>query len=525
METRIWISQGTNFLFPEREPGILPDTSDSAICFSGGGMRALTATMGQLRGLDRIEVMSRIRYLSSVSGGARAAIVYTYYRRGATDDAQLLGPITRPEDITLCSLSDLNPGNLGVLATKDPTQTMFLLSNQGVPSDQLWAQAAGLNYLASFGLYDPYDSAYFSLDERSIGAIKRRNPELAGATFYPVRTGVSRPYLVVQAVFVVPTALSPYRQAPLVNLEFTPLYGGSPYSMDVRYEALSGEQRTINIGGGYIEPIALGSDAPATAPRQGLVRVEAPARQLTLADVSGTATASYSALNNNFLGAFSPQWPYWPVREGGIAETIAFNFGDGGNLEDYGLISMLRRKVSRIAVFINTDTELNLDYDPSTPPTFEDIDPNLPPLFGYPNVYLPSNQVFARSEFAPLVRALQAAKRSGRTVMATTELESLDNEWWGLRAGHRATICWVYNDRVADWERLIPSETGIPAAIEAGNGPQPCGPFRYFPHYRVTGQNSPGSLALTPQQVNLLADLSCWNIVENAASFHSLFEA
>jgi hypothetical protein len=518
LRTHLWRDNGTHLVFPEQERHIRWDTANSAICFSGGGMVSLSATMGQLRGLHALGLIPRIRYLSSVSGGARAAIAFTYYRSGARDDAEFLGPVTPPEQISFAGLRELPSTCLGHLGTKDPTVTMFLLSGEGVAGDQLWLQAAGLNYLAPFGLYDPAEPGRFSFDAATVTSIKANNPALAGATFYTVRDPQTRPYLIAETIFVCPTAASPFRTYRLVNCEVTPLYVGNPFALSVTYDPLSAPPVTARVGGGYIEPFAFGS------PRlehfaDGVAAVVAPPRPYSLADVSGTATASFSADAHNFFGVLSPKWHYWPPGAGDRTDGQSFNFGDGGNLEDYGLISVLLRKVRTAAVFINTSVKINPDYDPETPPTLDDIDPNLPTLFGYPNEFSPSNQVFEKAAFAPLVRALQAARRAGRSVIAKSDLKTVANDWWGLDGEHQVSILWVYNERVLDWEQRIPAASGVPAAIEAGNAATPDGPFVSFPNFQVAGQNAPGSIALTPEQINLLADVACWNITANADLF------
>ena len=519
LHTRVWASEGSRLTFPEMEPGVLPPKRNSAICFSGGGMVSLAATVGQLRGLAHLGLLGEVRYMSAVSGGARAAITYAYYRRGPANDEELLGPITPPAVLDFVRLRRLERGNLGFLATRDPTATMIRLVSKHVPSEQLWNRAAGLEYLEPYGLYDATEPACFSLDERTVDEVKSRNSALATSPFYIVRSSPPRPYLVVQASFLVPTALSPYKRARPVACEFTPLYVGDPFATNVNYESETGEKETVLVGGGYVEPFAFGSAAPSAPVEEGTVGVEPPPQRFTLADVSGATTASFAVARNNYWGSLSPQWLYWPVTPDGNVPTTRFNFGDGGAVERYGLISMLRRGVENLVVFINTGTRLRIDYDPSGPPGADDIEPNLPSLFGVPNSFSPYNRVFDSTEFAPLVRALQSARRAGKTVVARTELVTVHNEWWGLEGGHHVQILWVYNERVPDWERHIRKQTGIPTAIDAGNERLASGPFRRFPNYLVYGQNTPGSVALTREQINLLADLSCWNVTSNAKTF------
>lgn len=485
-------------------------------------MPALSATMGQLRALRELGLLARIRYLSSVSGGARAAVAFTYFCSGARSDAEFLGPVTPPERISFPRLAELGAGCVGRLATRDPTEAMFLLSCRGVPLDRLWNTAAGIEYLAPFGLYDPDDRAFFSYDAASVARIKGRNPSLSGATFHTVRTEEPRPYLIALTSFLAPVTASPFAGYQLVNCENTPLYVGNLHPLRVTYQSAWGGSVDADVGGGYVEPFAFGSPALESIVSDDVVAVEAPEVPYTLADVSGTATESFSVANNNLFGGVSANYPYWPPNARAPAFGTAFRFGDGGFLDNYGLISVLLRNVRNVAVFINTATRLNLAYDPVAPPGLADIDPALPALFGYPNMYAAHNQVFERSAYAGVVRALQAARGEGRSVITTSELNVLRNDWWGVAAGGPVTITWIYSDRVPEWERRIPIGSGVPRAIKTGNASVPYGPFAHFPNYPVSGQNAPGSLRLTSEQINLAADLGCWNVLEHASIFRAL---
>ena len=48
-----------------------PDTPGNVgVCLSGGGSRALSAGMGQLRGLSYLNLLGQVKALSTVSGGS-----------------------------------------------------------------------------------------------------------------------------------------------------------------------------------------------------------------------------------------------------------------------------------------------------------------------------------------------------------------------------------------------------------------------------------------------------------------------
>eukprot|EP00947_MAST-08B_sp_MAST-8B-sp1_P002001 g2001.t1 len=84
------------------------------VAFTGGGTRAMTCAMGQLRGLIELDLLRHVRYISGISGGSWATHVFSYYQRGtpgvATNDSQLLGPIIPPEEmISLDVLKPMDP--------------------------------------------------------------------------------------------------------------------------------------------------------------------------------------------------------------------------------------------------------------------------------------------------------------------------------------------------------------------------------------------------------------------------------
>ena len=134
-----WTSEGTNYSFAKRESDAVPGGGHTGVCFSGGGMRALTAAMGQLRALTSLELVDKIGYISCVSGGSWASTAYTYYREGSASDEEFLGPITAPQNITMAGLGRLEKGCLGYTATQSLRDAILeLLHNKKVPKDDVW---------------------------------------------------------------------------------------------------------------------------------------------------------------------------------------------------------------------------------------------------------------------------------------------------------------------------------------------------------------------------------------------------
>lgn len=481
---------------------------------------------------------------------------------------------------------------------------------ENIPWDQLWIAAVGKTYFQPFGLfelYNPFDPSslrqqpFFSLDKTTVAEIKDRNPDnpdVTGATFETVRAepeAFRRPYLVINACLLGPSKLAPYNLAgPLgpVVMEYTPLYVGSAFSP--RDGSLDYRGTELRVGGGFIEPFAFGgqksNDPPAPCgpgSDDSCVAVPTPPDPFTLVDASGTSSSAFAGIIvQNFhqlvsnlkvswwkkalldrlvdwlkpveddLRKLAPEAPYWPPTQSNDQDARRFDFGDGGVLENYGLISLMRRKVKNIVVFINTPVKLNVDYDPSDPENSEGLDGNLPPLFGYAistkGFFSQNNQVFPKSEFAEVYKKLKNAKEAGKSVIAKCVHTIAKNDWWGIEGveldsegniplgaiitmEQQVTVLWVYNDRVKEWEDKLTQTTfnaggdlgqiTLKEAIEKGNQTDPEGPFQLFPNYKTMGQNEEYEFVeLTPMQVNLLADLSCWNVTNSEEEFKTLLD-
>jgi len=72
-------------------------------------------------------------------------------------------------------------------------------------------------------------------------------------------------------------------------------------------------------------------------------------------------------------------------------------------------------------------------------------------------------------------------------------------------------VLWVHNNRVDDWQLKI-KDPGICSDLADGQVHQ-SGPLANFPNYNTVTQ-----LCLGPESVNMLAQLSAWNVQQLAAT-------
>ena len=532
IHVKVWPNQGTQYQFPERQTTdpllYQPVTGKTGICFSGGGTRALSATAGQLRGLIASGLLKDVDYISCVSGGSWACTAFTYYRAGAANDAQFLGPAIEPEKITMENLNELDVHALGYTATADFKQPFIGdIFNSKAAVDTAWIRAVGQTFFESFGLYDPDNPSYFSLNKKTVNDIKTRNPSLAAAPFHIVRNKsgeVKRPYLVINSCVIWP--VDDKKEENTVSFEYTPLYVGSAYNLTLTRPRAFKPALSREVGGGLYESFAMGSTAPANFDLpEGSAHVLEPGVPFTLVDASGASSSAFARALDRYTAVLSPHSNTWSIKDATPGETWFDAFGDGANVENYGLISLMRRELDRIVVFVNTPVKLDMAYDPGDgnsvlPPEDGQIDSNLPPFFGVsqtkkgkPDNPYPNNQVFSSSDYPAVVKGLQAARRSGGPVTVTTDLVTRENLWWGIPAGQKMKITWVYLDRTARWEDQL--DPAIENEITNGNAAKPTGPFLRFPNYKTFGEDKGKLVSMTKPEVNLLGHLAYWTVMNS----------
>ena len=510
LEARVWPTTSSGLVYPEYQDR-RPSTG---VCFSGGGTRSYAATIGQLRGLAETGLLDQIGYVSAVSGGAWAATAHTYYAGSGQTSVEILGAVGKPEELDTATLSRLSESELGTAATRDFRKTLMSLhQSPEVPAERIWVQAIGETFLAPFGLFEVERPRAFTLDSVSAEDIRRRNPAIG--PLHQVRNGRDAPYLITHATLNWP--LDGDSSAWKVGFEYSSLYCGSPV-----LHRLESKGQSVSIGGGLVESCAFGCDPPS-APIDAAGRVTVEQDELfTLADVLGATSAFRTADRDR---RFYPHVQCWPVTTAS-AGAGRYLFSDGGDLENFGIIPLLRRKVSSIVVFVNTVWPLSLAINPDAgwpvDPTPETrvMDPFIAPLFGAPNPSFPKNRVFLESDFPLLHRKLQEAKRSGSVVAATMTHQVQENAWWGIAGGWDVRVCWVYNERVPEWEARLPLDTQ--RCIQGSLSIADSGLLNNFPHYRTQGQNPGALIRLTPTQVNLLSHLGCWTVVRCADKLNDL---
>ncbi len=542
---KVWPMPAGATNFPEQSLSDWPpqNTSDTGVCFSGGGARAMSAAMGQMRGLRELGLLSQARYMSCVSGGSWAGTIYTFAPT-TTDDTTLLGDYLAPSSIVqksqvtkaLNALCMCNPLTLGLYKA--------LMQFYHVVSDNtLWLRAIGHRFLEPFGKSSSQKGLNnelkgFTWNQETLASVLKRNASSFNKdSFYTVeeRSGVARrPFLIDMVTLIWKPSALPFTHEYLLPVECTPYYSGIPGHYNYTYDGYK-----LDIGGGFVESFAFGKTLYQHQPASADSVWTNMGRPFLLSDMTGTSSSFFAAgaAKADIAKYWAPVYNYYPIPQTEstpVGEYEQFT-GDGGNLDNCGILPMLLRQLKNIIVFANSDQQTGYSEIHGVPIVADMI----PPLFGYKPyselwgyVHYGSKssdgwailKVFESSQFLPLINKLYKAFQNGQTAMwKQTMVIAADNKLNIPHTTYSPNVLWVYNNPVKQWSDAIASAD---VRADVVHGTQGHGPLAYFPNYSTAFEDvhfwHPSSwkkLAdMDAYQISMLANLSHWNVTSTTES-------
>jgi hypothetical protein len=364
--------------------------------------------------------------------------------------------------------------------------------------DESYAASLGDIFLRPFGLADR--KKLFSFHQAAVdAAVKLNEGKLSASDFLLPQK--DRPYLIVGTTLI--GKAHPARRANYFPVELTPLYSGLINSVpDPGHPSRS-------FGGGFVESYAFDSKIrlPQTQADVKTVDIGIPHFRFTLSDViAASGAAPQSFLSSHFIDIIGfPEFRQWPIDASNTArETL---FGDGGHLENLGIMPLLRRQVPNILAFMNTSTPFDAAADAKK---VDPLDDTIVRLFRAPaksdgmGSYTESIVIDHGDEkLDELLDAYRRARENGQPLVHCDRYDINANEKYAVRP-YKASICFVYVDAPASWARKLDTIHNRKLR-KLVNGS--------FPYFRTFFQRGTQVLRLRAADVNALSNLTAWTVI------------
>lgn len=500
-------------------------TSDETcgICFSGGGTRSCAATIGYLRGLRRLGLLSNIDYITGVSGGSWAVALYKFARPSIGEDT-LLDVARDLIPASAAALDRATPNSMGSVLTEPFLANLIrVMKDNATTPGLVWQKAVYETYLKAL-LPAGADRKSFTLSTGARDTILSQVPGLCGDDFIVARA--TRPFPIICISTISPPA-GASRSEDFVAIDVTPLGVGSTCSRRVIYNS-----ETDVSYGGFVEPYLFGSHVFSN----GAFLVSKPLFSIAAAcGASSMAMAAPVMTHGKLVSAavsrFVPHvhvssspchmptddaTPPKTSRNDADISTTEMLVGDGGFCDNSGLLTLLARRVSRIVVFVNSLDPYIRGATAYQPP--EKIDSTFRLLFEgdsvartQPMATRNHNIVFDYVSYLQIVAQFHAcfdhrvhnmpAGCCARPLHARlTDVRVKPNSFWNIDSYVVKSVCFVLLQEPIAWYHAVPNR-GASA-------------FKHFPHYKTIANNKFKLLQLTTAQVNMLSDLAAY-IVES----------
>lgn len=441
------------------------------LALSGGGARSASSCMGVLRALDHIGVLRHIRAISSVSGGSWFSVPFTFLPERFDERAFLGEFVEDPGELRFCEgeaptdLRTLQPGNFGVPLSKFGMSLAGIIGGalsdhkEGVSPSRLWTREIGEQLLAPFDLArfeGPLPADCFAANRAMASSIAMANPDLPEPYVVRESEAMPRPYLVVNGAMRVRGFEGEDVLAPV---HFTPYFSGV---MGTKVGTLGDDE----VGGGGVSSYAFGGQWLRGGRDRPELEIEAP---LALSDIAGISSAAYSdGLLDRGVTDMSPALIYASPRWSSPSGAHA-TFADAGSLENTAVANLLAYEdIDSVIAVVNAPEPVRRRFGKLS------FDRQVAALFGYQEFEMGEgfkrygepgpgpadyafNQVFSdvNGEFHDLVEAFGALLDADEPMLVEQELELVDNPHFGVKAGRRVRVLWVYLNPCRRWNQQL----------------------------------------------------------------------
>mmetsp|Transcript_600 Transcript_600/g.1005 ORF Transcript_600/g.1005 Transcript_600/m.1005 type:complete len:569 (-) Transcript_600:37-1743(-) len=544
IDCEIWIHSDTHsFQYPENNHTDIILKENFGIALSGGGFRACTLALGGIRALYQMKILSRAKYISSNSGGSWLNGPLCYSKLPLNE---FLGAYIPPHECFLHHLMKTPNYQHGKCLTTGRNAHTFireilkggsLAISSRIEQDlrDFWSQAVGAIFFRQYDLDNHHDLPSLP------GAMEERLRQRCGLNdshrVSTCRSMSEVPYPIINASVFTGT------EKGFCPLEFTPLYYGSPCRCDVKEK-----NKTFDYGGYYIEPSGFIHDLDEdqlTELKQSIqpyldsgeqsfvLRIPRPPNVISVSEQAGISSTAIAQRLADDLSDDMYQYLDFPMHmcfNPRTSETHPLRIADGGATDNSGILSLLRRKTSKIIAIYAMNVSIMADLDHSD--AYYSSFGNIAALFGRSHYRGGTNRdgvsdsvfnemrcVFPREDYDVLLRGLQSRVKNDKPATFLIHTKVLPNQHICVPGNHNVSILFVVNHVSPCWENSLPqcirnrwkndeekSSSFIQFLERIGLLKSNLKGFPYIPLQEFDYQ---------PVLVNLMSQLTTWQLMES----------
>lgn len=497
----VWNINNKDFVFPESEHTQFSEKEDIGIALPGGGVRSCAYSLGVLRGLHKLNVLQKTKYLTSVSGSSWLNTIYSYQTLYSNEE--LLGEYIPPTELTYNKLSTIQTSHEFANVLHDFTVIPDIINNFVLTkivtaieniiglndkTDDLLSRCFGEAFFAKYELNDFITIPTFKDNTQSkYSPVRKLRPDVP----FPIILGTA----LIQDTEI---------KSPI---EFTSLYYG-----------INTVNPDIKGSGIYVEPTGF---------------LTFTKKDVKIDTSNYTFNTSVKACTNNIISILksaSISSNYEPLLIGSpnslydFFELPQMNYFDQDIIladgvvigDNSGLTSLLKRKVKNIILVLsfNSSDDSSLDNK-----YFFENNSDLIQMFKDSNPY----QIFKSSYYPELMASFNLLNDEKKPLIVKMDIEVVPNTKYGIvikdSDKYIPTITFIHPSR-NEWLDLIPkdskeyidSDTSILKSklsyLSATNATFINYPFTSFFH-----------LNMSTEYINAMSQNAAYDVISNSELF------
>ncbi len=453
------------FIFPEQVEDIV-DINKPAICFSGGGCRAATVSMGVIRALysKNKNFYENLSYYSAVSGGTWFASIFTFH----DDIKELIGESIPIHDIDMDTLTNTNYDkkmffghsvtNLKVL------KRLSEALRSGIPKNKCFQYVLSKEFLERYSLNDkiPVQSRRF----------RELNDYLGHNSISPAD---GRPFLICQAG-IIPHGTE------TIPIDFTPMYSGSRVYQECYFQ---------NQGFGC-------AHSWFSRDRINTVSVRHNSGDSCLESFLAASSAAYVVDVNQFsdsliLGSLDKLCPSISISAPDDFKNTNYDLVDGYFLDNSGILSLVARGVKKILSIVTAERKVCESIDSAS----------IAPLFGNHmsdgisySEFKKGKKIFHSHDWPSIYTEITTKSRNNEPVYFHRKLDVLHNDDAGVNGGYEVELFVIFLEKDKEFDRHLKHHINV----------------SQYPHYMTLFPNDDALLSLNRHQVNILSTYTDWYV-------------